>query len=76
MFAGSVTFSLSITGLNATNFLTITNVGFGLGPDSANAPDNDDVGAATPVPEPPFFVMLGLGVGAIVIGRSRGLICR
>jgi hypothetical protein len=79
MFYESVTFDLSITGLNTTNFNQIANVGFGLGPDSANKPDKDDVGGAptasfsTAVPEPATWAMFLVGFGAIGFTMRRRL---
>jgi hypothetical protein len=76
MFYQSVTFNLSVTGLTATNFAQITNVAFGLGPDAANKPDKDDVGAGvfkpTVVPEPAAWAMFLIGFGGIGL-MMRGL---
>lgn len=74
MFAGSVTFTLSITGLTADNFDTITDVAFGLGPDGANSPDEDDVGAGLPTqttPEPGTFILTMLGAGLLGVVQRR-----
>jgi hypothetical protein len=77
MFYKSATFNLSITGLNATNFNTITKVAFGLGPDAPNKPDKDDVGGGvftpTVVPEPASWAMMLIGFGGIgaMMRRSR-----
>jgi hypothetical protein len=74
MFYESATFTLSIAGLNATNFATLSNVVFGFGPDSPNNPDGDDYstgvicttcggsgGGSTgsTIPEPASIVLLG-----------------
>ena len=72
MFCQSATFTLTITGLNATNFAELTDVVFGYGPDGPGRPDEDDIGRGTlsTAPEPASFGLIGIGLCGIgLIGR-------
>lgn len=79
MFYQSATFMLTITGLNATNFDSLSTVAFGFGPDAPGKPDGDDwaVGYPTSIttsttPEPASMVLMGAGlIGIALLRRSK-----
>jgi hypothetical protein len=71
MFYESATFTISIPTLTGADFASLSNVGFGFGPDSANNPDMDDVHKGVLAPEPTSITLIGLGLCGIALLRRR-----
>ncbi len=83
MFYESATFLLTINGLTATNFDSLSTVAFGFGPDAPGSPDRDDWSIGTPIstttsttPEPASMALMGTGLVAIALARrAKKLTC-